>query len=145
MMMVEKSHTAGETDNGWYPGLMGPLRGLKQQIADFFSPRADAAATGDTYEINIELPGASSDDIALDVHDGMLSIKGEKHSDHEQQGRSYFFWERFFGFFQRSFRLPVDTDPDKIAAEFRNGVLTINVPKSGPPPEKTRRIDIQSH
>lgn len=95
--MVEKTHTAGETESAWYPSLMGPLRGLKQQIADFFSPQADAAATEDTYEINIELPGVSSDDIELDVHDGMLSIKGEKHSEHEEQGKTFFFSERSFG------------------------------------------------
>lgn len=143
--MVEKSHTAGETESAWYPGLMGPLRGLKQQLADFFSPQADAAATSDTYEINIELPGVSSDDIELDVHDGMLSIKGEKHSEHEEKGKTFFFSERSFGSFQRSFRLPTDTDPDKIDAEFKNGVLTIHVPKSGPPPDTSRRIDIRNH
>ncbi len=143
--MVEKSHTAGETQSNWSSGLPGPLRGLKQQIADFFSPQADANATGETYEINIELPGVSSEDIDVDVHDGMLTIKGEKHSEHEEEGKTYFFSERSFGSFLRSFRLPVDTDPDKIKAEFKNGVLTINVPKSGPPPEKSRKIEIRNH
>lgn len=142
--MVEKTHTAGETESAWRPGLLGPLRGIKQQIADFFAPQSEAAATGENYEINVELPGVSTDDIDIDVHDGVLSIKGEKHAEHEEEGKTFFFSERSFGSFLRSFRLPADADPDKIKAEFKNGVLTISVPKSGPPPEKTRRIEIQT-
>jgi HSP20 family protein len=141
-MMVEKIHTAGGTESASYPSLLRPFHGFRQQIADFFSPQVDAAATGETYEINIELPGVSSDDINIDVHDGTLSIKGEKHSEREEEGKTFFFSERSFGSFQRSFRLPGDVDPDKIGARFKDGVLTISVPKSEPPPDKTRRIEI---
>ncbi len=142
--MVEKSHTAGEAESAWYPSFLGPLRGIRQQIADFFAPQADAAATEEKYEINIELPGVSSDDIDIDAHDGLLSIKGEKHFERQEEGKTFFFSERSFGSFQRSFKLPADADPDNIKAEFKNGVLTITVPKSGPPPDKTRRIEIQT-
>ena len=137
--MVEKSHTAG-----WWPQVYEPLRGLGEKIADWFAPRADAAATQDFYEINMELPGVSPDDIEVSHHDGSLTIKGEKRYRHEESGRSYFFSEREYGAFQRSFRLPADAQADNISADFKNGILMVKVPKAGPPPDRSKRIKIRA-
>lgn len=142
--MVEKSHTAGEDSASWYTTGLRPFQNLKQRIADFFAPSADAAATGDVYEINIELPGVALADIQIDVHDGILSVQGEKRAEREEKGRTYFFSERTFGAFQRSFRLPPNVDADQIAANFKDGLLTIRIPKAGPPPDKTRRVEIKT-
>jgi HSP20 family protein len=143
--MVEKSHTAGTNMAGWYPSILGPLQGIRQHIAEFFSPQSDAVATEAQYEINLELPGVSLDDIKIDVHDNNLTVQGEKRTEREEKGKTYFFSERTFGAFQRSFRLPPNAAADKIVADFKNGVLTIRVPKAGPPPEKSRRINITQH
>lgn len=136
--MVETTHTAG----GEHSSLLRPFQNIGRRIADFFAPDSDAAATGDEYEINMELPGVALEDINIEFHDGMLTVRGEKKTEREEEGKTYFFSERTFGSFERSFRLPNNANADKIAASFKDGVLAIRVPKEGPPPEKTRRIQI---
>lgn len=143
--MVEKSHTAGANLAGWYPSILGPLQGIGQRIAEFFSPQSDAAATEAQYEINLELPGVSLEDIKIDVHDHNLTVHGEKRTEREEKGKTYFFSERTFGAFQRSFRLPPNVETEKITAAFKDGVLTVRVPKAGAPPESSRRIEITQH
>lgn len=142
--MVEKSHTAGDDSASWYATGLRPFQNLKQRIADFFAPSADAATTGDFYEINVELPGVALQDIDIDVHDGILTVQGEKRAEREEKGKTYFFSERVFGSFQRSFRLPPKVDAEQIAASFRDGLLTIRVPKAAPPPDRTKKIEIKA-
>jgi HSP20 family protein len=143
--MVETSHTAGSNLAGWYPSILGPLQGIGKHIAAFFSPQSDAAATEGQYEINLELPGVSLDDIKIEIHDNNLTVQGEKRTEREETGKTYFFSERTFGAFQRSFRLPPNVAADRITADFKDGVLAIRVPKDGPPPENSRRIKITQH
>lgn len=137
--MVEKSHTAG-----WWPQLYQPLRSFGEKLADWFAPRADAAATQESYEVNMELPGVTAADIEVSMHEDTLMIKGEKRFQREETGRSYYFSEREYGAFQRSFRLPGDADADKVSADFKDGVLTVKVPKAGAKREKARRIEIRT-
>ena len=142
--MVEKSHTAAGEAASWWPGVYEPLRGLGQRIADFFAPNADAAATDDFYEINLELPGVTSNNIDVSIHDGSITIKGEKRSQREEKGRTYFFSEREYGAFQRSFKLPADANPENVTADFNDGVLLIRVPKAGPPAQEATKIEVRS-
>ncbi len=79
--MVEKSHTAG-----WLPSLYEPFRGIGEKIADWFAPRSEASAGEGTYDITMELPGVSNDNIDVSVHDGNLTIKGEKRFEREEKG-----------------------------------------------------------
>ncbi len=137
--MVEKSHTAG-----WLPNLYEPLRGIGGKIADWFAPRSEASAEESSYDITMELPGVSSDNIDVSVHDGNLTVKGEKRFEREEKGRTYFFSEREYGAFQRSFRLPADAQADDITADFKNGVLIVKVPKVGPPRDRSKRIKVQT-
>ena len=140
--MVEISHTAGTKMAGWYPSILGPLQGIGQHIAEFFSPQSDAAATEGQYEIKLELPGVSLDDIKIELHDNNLTVHGQKRTEREEEGKTYYFSERTFGAFQRSFRLPPNVAADKITADFTDGVLAINVPKVGTAPETSRQIKI---
>lgn len=137
--MVEKAHTAG-----WWPQLYEPLKGLGEKIADWFAPRSEASAVQDCYEISLELPGVDANDIDVSIENGHLTVRGEKRFEREEKGRTYFFSEREYGAFQRSFRLPPDAHAEDIVADFKNGVLLLKVPKAGPPKEKTKRIQIRS-
>lgn len=140
--MVEKSHTAETETTGWQPSFMPPLQGIGKRISEFFTPQSDATASEEKYEINMELPGVSLDDIKIEVHDNQLTVQGEKQTESEEKGKTYFFSERAFGAFQRSFKLPSNSVADKITANFKDGVLTIRVPKAGASPETSRRIKI---
>ena len=137
--MVEKSHTAG-----WWPHLYEPLKGIGERIADWFAPRAEAASAEDVYEISIELPGVKPEDIDVSVHDSSLTVKGEKRFQREERGRTYFFSEREYGAFQRSFRLPEDADHESISADFQNGVLILKVPKLTRQTGPAKRIEVRS-
>jgi HSP20 family protein len=122
--MIEKSHTAG-----WWPNLYEPLRNIGQRVADWVAPRSDASALEDYYEINVELPGVKTDDVDVSLHDNSLMVRGEKRSEREEAGRTYFFSEREYGAFQQTFRLPPDADSDKIDAEFSDGILRLKIAK----------------
>jgi HSP20 family protein len=139
--MVEKAHTAAG-DHAWWPSLYAPIRGVGQKIANFFAPQADAAATDDSYEISIELPGVSAEEIDVSVNEGMLTIQGEKKSEHEEKGKTYYFSERTYGAFERSFRLPENALADKISADFKDGVLNLKIPKRGATAETARKIPV---
>lgn len=137
--MVEKSHVAG-----WLPTAHEPFRTIGQKIADWFAPASDASAQKDCYEINIELPGVKAEDVDVSIQDNSLMVKGEKHSEHEEKGKAYFFSERQYGSFQRTFRLPPDFDEDNINASFNDGVLHLSVGKQKTIQPSEKKIKIQS-
>ncbi len=136
--MVEKSHTAG-----WWPDLYEPLRNIGQRVADWFAPRSDASALEDYYEINVELPGVKTKDVDVSVEDNSLVVRGEKRYEHEETGRTYFFSEREYGAFQRTFRLPPDADSDKIDAEFSDGILRLKIAKRTSSQIAGRKIEVR--
>lgn len=136
--MVEKSHTAGS-----WPHLYEPLRGLGQKVADWFAPRSEASSVADNYEINVELPGVAADDIDVSVDDNSLTVRGEKQFEREETGRDFFFSEREYGAFQRTFRLPPDAVADSIVAEHKDGVLTLKIPKKKPTEPAARKISVR--
>lgn len=142
--MIEKIHTAGNVASGIWPRLPGEIQEIARKVANYFAPESDASATAEYYEINVELPGITQDDVEVSVHDHVLTVRGEKHVQREEKGKTYFFSERAFGTFQRSFRLPPDSVGDEIEASFKDGLLTIRVPKSGSTKKSGRKIEIRT-
>lgn len=134
--MVERSHTAG-----WLPET---IKQAGEKIAGWFAPRSDASVATDSYQINMELPGVAAEDIDIAMQDGTMIVRGEKRFANEERGDNYFFSEREYGAFQRSFRLPADAKIDAIAADFRNGLLTVTIPKLAAPTGDMRKIPIRS-
>jgi HSP20 family protein len=92
-------------------------------------PAVDAAEKDKQYEISAELPGLDQNNIEITVSNGILTIKGEKQEDKEEKKKDYYLSERRYGVFQRSFRIPGDVDAEKIEAAFKNGILTVTLPK----------------
>jgi HSP20 family protein len=105
-------------------------------------PAIDIAEKDGSYEITAELPGMEEKDIDVQFSDGTLVIKGEKKEEREEKKKDYHLSERHFGSFRRSFRVPEGVDADRIAAEFRNGVLTLTLPKSAQAMKKERKIAV---
>ena len=80
--------------------------------------------------INAELPGVTKDSITLDVKENILTLRGERKSDEEVRKENYYRMERCFGTFERAFTLPSTVDPAKIMANFKDGILKIEIPKA---------------
>ena len=135
--MVEKSQTSS-----LWPSVYEPLRNFGQRVADWLSPASDASASDEAYRISMELPGVSEDDIDISVHDGVVTVRGEKSQERQESGDTWFFSERQYGAFSRTFRLPADADGDKIEAGLKDGVLTLSVPKRGPASGEAKKIPI---
>ena len=93
-------------------------------------PTVDVSETENGFEIRAELPGVSEKDVNVSVTDNLLTIKGEKHQEEETDGKNYHRVERRYGSFQRSFTLPRHIETDAIKAEFKDGVLTLGIPKA---------------
>jgi len=136
--MVEKSHTVGSWQN-----LYDPLRGLGQKVADWFAPLSEASALEDHYEIKVELPGVKAEDIDVSIHDSNVTIRGEKRSEREETGRDFFFSEREYGAFLRTFRLPPDASDDKIDAAFSDGVLSLKIAKRSSKKQAGKKVKIR--
>ncbi len=136
--MVEKNHLS----NLW-PSLYEPFRSLTARLAEWIAPPSEASSDENAYRIAIELPGVAEDDIELLVQDDTLTIKGEKHSEVEREGRTWYFSERQYGAFSRTFRLPPDADGEKAEAELKDGVLYVTVPmRKDTTPEGGKRVKI---
>jgi HSP20 family protein len=122
--MVESSHKTG-----FMPSLMDPLRNLGARVADWFAPASEASAGAEAYTIAMEVPGVAEDALDVTLHEGVVTVSGKKTSTRTDSGETWFFSEREFGAFSRSFRLPPDADAEAMSAELKDGVLTLTVPK----------------
>lgn len=136
--MVEK------TDAGhFWPSLYEPFRTFGTRLADWLSPATEASGDGKAYVLSMELPGVSEADVELSVEDGVVTIRGEKNTEEEKKGDTWYFSERQYGAFRRSFRLPEDADSQGVSADMKDGVLTVRVPKlAKPEADKARKIEI---
>lgn len=92
-------------------------------------PTVDITETENSYEIYIELPGVNEDDVNVTVTDNLLTIKGEKRQERNSEEKNIHRVERQYGTFQRSFTLPLQVNTAEIKAGFKDGILTVNVPK----------------
>jgi HSP20 family protein len=117
---------------------------LPEKVADWFAPKADAGKGEDGYEISLELPGVAAEDLQVLVQDGTLTVQGEKRFDRAETGLTYFFSEREFGAFQRSFRLPPDAVGERINAVVKNGILSARVPRLQTGPNDSRRVPVRT-
>ena len=99
-------------------------------------------ASDNEVRVSAELPGMDEKDVEVLVEDGTLTIRGERKSETEHKDRH--FSERYYGPFERSISLPFEVEEDKAEASFRNGVLTVTLPKSAKAEDKAKRIAINA-
>jgi HSP20 family protein len=106
------------------------------------APAVDVVEKDKAYEITAELPGMEEKDIEVKFADGVLSVTGEKKEEKEEKKKDWYLSERRYGSFQRAFRVPEGVDADKIEATFKNGVLTVSLPKSPEAIKREKKIPI---
>jgi HSP20 family protein len=107
------------------------------------TPAVDVKEQGDEYLMVVELPGLIEKDIELHVEDNILTLSSKKEESEEEEKNGYLIRERRDHEFARTFVLPKDVDREKIKAEFKNGLLVVNIPKK--PEAKPRKIDVKSN
>jgi HSP20 family protein len=106
-----------------------------------WAPVVDITEDANEYLIKAELPEILREDVKVTVENGMLTLSGERKLEKEESGKKYHRVERAYGSFLRSFHLPEDTDPDKVGAEFKDGVLRIHLPKQEA--VKPRQVEVK--
>ena len=107
-----------------------------------WKPSTDITETEDRYMVCAELPGVVKEDVTISVKDNQLTITGEKRQDDTDESKYYRRKENSYGSFERSFSLPPKIVLENINAQFRDGVLTLSIPK--PEEAKPREIPIES-
>jgi len=121
-----------------------PLRrtnghGQEDPLADW-APLADITEDEKEYLIKAELPEVKKEDVKVTLQSGVLIMSGERKFEKEEKKRKYHRVERDYGMFMRS--LPEDGDANKVKAEFKNGLLTVHVPKRGPAKPKQIEVNV---
>lgn len=109
-----------------------------------FVPSVDVRETDKAVVVTAELPGMSEGDIAVELSDEGLSIRGEKKSEEAEERQGYYRSERTYGSFQRFIPLPVEIQEEQAEAEFAKGVLTVTLPKAPEVQAKRKKIDIKT-
>ena len=131
-----------ETSN-WSPtDRLSTLRDEVNRLFDFswpsrdsglfsgWSPALDVHDDKDSLSVQVELPGMKKDEIDIALHDGVLTVSGERKIERERKEGETFRSERYFGKFQRSVTLPTAVDAGKVKASYKDGILTIDLPKA---------------
>jgi HSP20 family protein len=123
-----------------------PVAGWPAALADNGSGmQVDVAETDKELKVSAELPGIEEPDIDIRVSDGMLVISGEKKADRKVDENGYVLHERSFGRVERALPLPDGIDADAAQATFKNGVLTVTIPKTAQAQRSAKRIAVKSN
>lgn len=107
-------------------------------------PTVDISEMDSGYEIHVELPGVAQEDVQVSVTENLLTIKGEKNQKQETENENYHRVERRYGTFQRRFTLPRHVDTGNIKANYKDGILTLTIPKAEAAKPKEIQIGVQS-
>ena len=117
---------------------------IPRVAAEAASPAVDVAEKDSEYEITAELPGLDEKDIEVKLANGGLSIRGKKEEAKEEKKKDYVLSERRYGSFERYITLPEDVDTDRIAANFKKGVLTVTLPKTAEAQKQEKKIAVEA-
>jgi HSP20 family protein len=127
-------------DFGDFP--LSPFQALARK-SEAFMPRLDIEETDTDITIKAELAGMDEKDVEITVHEDVLTIKGEKKSEHEDKEGARYLTERSYGTFSRSIALPAEVDQENIDASFKKGVLKVTLPKVPVEEVKAKKIEIK--
>lgn len=105
-------------------------------------PKIDLSASEQEYQLTVEIPGVSEKDVTIDIKGNTMTVKGEKRQEKEEKDKNFYRIERSYGSFQRVLSLPEDVDQDAIKASFKNGILSITMPRKALPKGEVKQIEI---
>ena len=124
-----------KVENGWNG---------RNEVVGMFGPSTDVTETDKSVDVSIELPGMTEKDIDISLTSDAMTIRGEKKIEHEEERKGVYMSERSYGSFYRTVPLPAGVDADKADAKFKNGVLTVSLPKTAEAQAKVKRIPVKA-
>lgn len=128
---------------GWgFPGMSGYGSNIDFAGDILLKPKVDLSAAEKEYLLTVEIPGVNEKDVTVDITNNTMTIKGEKKLEKEEKEKNYYRIERSYGSFQRILSLPEDVDQDNIKASFKNGVLSITMPRKVVPAGEVKQVEI---
>ena len=110
---------------------------------DLLKPMVDIGVCDKEYTVTIEVPGVDQKNIKLEIVNNTLTVSGEKKQEKEEKEKNYYRMERSYGSFQRVLALPDDANQDEVQATFKNGVLTVTMPRMVLPNSAVKQVDIK--
>lgn len=116
---------------------------MRRDEGALVSPAMDVTENDKEFKITAELPGIEAKDVQITTSEGYVTIKGEKKEEKKEEKEGYFRQERSYGSFQRVVALPDTASFDKAEATFKNGVLSLSIPKKAGAQSKERKIEIK--
>lgn len=126
-----------------FENFFAPSRAVTESGEGFFTPRVDIRETKKSYEVSAELPGVKKDDLKVTLENGMLTIEAEMHQESKEEKKGRLLrQERRYGKFMRSFSLDGDVKEKDIDAKFKDGILTLTVPRKESKQPELKRIEI---
>jgi HSP20 family protein len=141
--MLEFHSDINRAFENFWRGLEMPMLGAWTGGSASAAPQVDIRETDKEVEVIAELPGMDEADIDVSVAEGALTISGEKKLEREAEEKGYVLRERSFGRIQRLVPLPEGLDLDSAKATFKNGVLTVTIPRTAEAQAKVKRIPVQ--
>ena len=111
------------------------------QLLSGWTPALDMHEDKDSFVVQAELPGMKREDIDVSLHDGALSISGERRTEKQYEEAEVYRTERFFGKFQRTVTVPAPVAADQVTAQYKDGILTVTLPKTEA--AKPKQIDVK--
>ena len=128
-----------------YFNALAPFRGDDAELSKKFEwrPSVDISESDKHYLIKAELPEVEKDDVDVSVENGILTIRGERRYQTEEESETRHRIESMYGRFSRSFTLPGDADESKISAKSKNGVLNVRIPKTKEANESKVRVSVE--
>lgn len=111
-----------------------------------FRPRTDVLCEDDHYEITLDMPGLTDNDVSVELHDRTLTIRGQREEKHEDEDKDkhYYRMERRIGSFSRTLALPDDAQAEDIQAQMQHGVLKLTIPRQALANDSVKRIPISA-
>ncbi|MCA9803933.1 MAG: Hsp20/alpha crystallin family protein [Cyanobacteria bacterium HKST-UBA02] len=124
-------------------GTFGLSPSLSRGSFDPLMPRADVSESEKELLVSLELPGISEEDVLVSLADNVLTISGEKKQESKTDEKGWYRMERHYGSFSRTIPLPCEVEDDKVDACFKNGVLTIKMPKARESVRQAKKITVR--
>lgn len=125
-------------------GVLDKRTGAGVGITGTYRPQVDVSGNEKQYEVALDVPGLSDNDLSIEVNGDVLTISGQKEERNEQKDKQFYRVERSYGAFQRTLSLPADADASAIQANLKEGVLTLTIPRLATKQRDVKRVAISS-